>query len=422
LGKQENGPVRAGDVEILRRLAAKQAQIAQSPENAERRRLWIRHNDLQGERPMVLIEARIAFDELFDDKNLECTEQWARDLERQLRSTIWRFETVRDDFVVEPYVSCQWKLNVSDYGVRIERTTGQAEGGLMGSYVWDAPIKNIHKDFHKLRPRTYSVDRESTLAWKAHLESVLAGLLEVRIRGGFWWSLGMTSTAIGLIGLENLMLFMYDDPQGLHRLMSFLLDDHMNFATWVEAEGLLGLNNQNDYIGSGTLGYTRCLPAEDYAPGSPARLKDQWVLLESQETVGVGPRQFEEFVFPYQSSLAEKFGLVYYGCCEPVHSRWQVIKKLPNLRSVSVSPWCDQEFMAAELGRRYVFSRKPNPTLISTRRFDEDLIRQDLRRTLDLADGCELEIIMKDVHTLSGEPTRVARWVELAREAIAERA
>ena len=148
------------------------------------------------------------------------------------------------------------------------------------------------------------------------------------------------------------------------------------------------------------------------------RIRDQWVLLESQETVGVGPDQFEEFIFPYQLAIAERFGKCYYGCCEPVHTRWHVLRRLPNLRAVSVSPWADEEFMAAALGAAVVFSRKPNPTLISTGDSTRPPIRADLRRTLRAARGCRLEIIMKDVHTLNGDPS-ASRWVALAREEIA---
>ncbi len=72
--------------------------------------------------------------------------------------------------------------------------------------------------------------------------------------------------------------------------------------------------------------------------------------------------------------------------------------------------------MAEALGRDYIFCRKPNPTLISTERWDEDEIRADLRCTLNVAGGCHLELSMKDVHTLCGQPWRMRRWVELARE------
>ena len=152
------------------------------------------------------------------------------------------------------------------------------------------------------------------------------------------------------------------------------------------------------------------------------RAEDLWVLLESQETVGVGPRQYREFILPYEDRIARRFGRVYYGCCEPVHTRWQAISEIANVRRVSVSPWCNEDFMAEALGRRYVYSRKPNPTLISTRTFDDTLIRADLRHTLERthAHGCTVEVIMKDVHTLCGKPDRLTRWVQIARQEIAE--
>ena len=402
------------DLNILRELAKRQLEISQVPVNQERRRLWYKHNALQGERPIVLAEAGIVFNELVPASSLSCQEEWARGLERTLRSTIFQYEHIQDDAVVEPYIKCNWHVNVSNYGIPIQRVHGDI-GGERGSYRWDAPIKDLLVDFEKLHPRTYSVDREGTLAWKAHLEQVFEGILEVRLRGGFWWTVGMTWTAIDHIGLENLMLFMYDDPEGLHRLMAFFRDDHIAFAEWLEKEGLLTPNNENDYIGSGSRGYTTELPQTN---DGIVRLKDLWVLSESQETVGISPEMYAEFVFPYQRAVIEKFGLSYYGCCEPVHERWECLQQVPNLRSVSVSPWCDQEFIAEAMGRNYVFSRKPNPTLISTERFDEDAIRKDLRYTLDVAKNCEVELIMKDVHTLAGEPWRLARWVQIAREEI----
>jgi hypothetical protein len=257
---------------------------------------------------------------------------------------------------------------------------------------------------------------------KDRLDAVFQGTLPVRIRGSFWWTFGMTWMAIDLIGLENLMLFMYDDPGGLHRLMRFLHDDHAAFASWLEQEGLLTLNNESDYTGSGSRGHCRELPAPGFAssgpaaPSGPARTRDLWLLLESQETVGVGPEQFAEFIFPYQLDLASRFGLVYYGCCEPVHGRWDVLKGIPNLRSVSVSPWADQPAMAEALAGRCVYSRKPNPSQVSTGIFDEPSIRADLAGTFSVARDCDVEIIMKDVHTLDGHPERLARWVQLARE------
>ena len=409
------------DLDILRRLAARKAEIAEDPVNLERKELWYRHDAGTGGRPMVLAEVGGIRDKVhpLPESILECEEPWARAIERGLQVEIYQFEVLQDDHVVEPYVNTPWRVQVSDYGVQAVVHHAQDYDHL-GARRWDPPIRNLGEDLEKLHPRTYSVDREATFAEKARLEKVFGGVLPVRIRGGFWWTMGMTWPAIDLIGLDNLMLYMFDDPEGLHRLMTFLRDDHFEFAAWLEREGLLTLNNENDYTGSGSMGYTRDLPQADRGEGDPVRMKDQWVLVESQETVGVGPDQFEEFIFPYQLSLAERFGKCYYGCCEPVHSRWHVLKRIPNLARVSVSPWADETFMAQELGSEIVYSRKPAPAMISTERFDEDAIRADIRHTLTVAEACRVEIAMKDVHTLKDQPERLPRWVQIVREAIDE--
>lgn len=411
-----NWPVHAHDVDILRRLAARKTEIAAHPVNLERKRLWYAHDACDGERPMVLAETGVSFEDL-PASWLECREKWARDLERGLRFELFQFEQVKDDHVVEPYIHWNWRVSSSDFGVTPEMEWAERVSGNVSSRHWIPPLKDLDTGLALLKPRRYTVDREGSLAWRDHLERVFDDVLPVRLRGGFWWTTGMTIVAIDLVGLQELMLLMCTNPGGVHSLMAFLRDDQLAFADWLESEGLLSLNNENDYIGSGSMGYTHALPQGDWE-GGPVRLCDLWVLSESQETSEVGPAMFEEFVFRYQQPVIERFGRCYYGCCEAVHLKWDILKRLPNLHRVSVSPWCDQAFMAEALGTRYVFSRKPNPTLVSTPHFDEDLIRADLRKTLDTARGCAVELIMKDVHTLCGEPHRLARWVELAREAI----
>ncbi len=411
------------DRRILRELAARFREIAESPINLERKRLWTAHNDLRESRPLILIESFPATDAIVTKETIQCEADWARRVEETLRVKIAHHEYIDDDDAYDPFFETNWRVNTGDYGVsgkpEYSGTRARADR-VEGSYRWEPPIKNIARDFDKLRQRQPTVDRESTLAWKAHLESVFGDVLPVRIRGGFWWTTGMTITAVNLIGLEQLMLYMYDDPDGLHRIMAFLRDDQIALDEWLESEGLLTLNNEGDYIGSGSRGYTSGLPGDGYTAGSPARLRDLWVLSESQETVGVGPTQFAEFIFPYQKAVTERYGLLYYGCCEPVHSRWEVLKQFENLRSVSVSPWANESYMGEALGRKYVYSRKPNPTLVSTPQWDEDAIRDDVRTTLDAARGCNIELVMKDVHTFSGHPERAARWVALTREVIRE--
>ena len=404
------------DRSILRPLADRKAAAADSSVNAERREAWYRHDAGAGGRPMVLAEIGGVRDEKrpISDADLECRGEWARTVEHHLRSELYQFDVLRDDHVIEPWMSAGYRVTIGNYGVEPVVHSGDHDGR-MGARRWDPPIVDLDRDFHKLRPSEFHVDREASAAERGLLESVFSGILPVRPRSSYYWTMGLTWRAIELIGLEGLMLAMYDNPEGLHRLMAFLRDQHLAMAEWLESEELYTLNNENDYTGSGTLGYTRDLPV---STDGVVRTRDLWVLSESQETVGVGPQLFEEFVFPYQLAIVERFGRCYYGCCEPVHGRWHIVRRLPRLERVSVSPWADQELMAEYLGDRYVFSRKPAPSMISTDAWDEAEIRRDIRGTLEIARGCRVELIMKDVHTLNNEPPRLARWVEITREEI----
>jgi len=95
-----------------------------------------------------------------------------------------------------------------------------------------------------------------------------------------------------------------------------------------------------------------------------------------------------------------------------------VMDAVPNLRVVSMAPWANQEAMARISAGRLVLARKPNPTLVCGE-FREDQISADIAQTLTVAGHLPLCFVLKDTHTVQGEPWRLARWVELARSAIA---
>ena len=212
---------------------------------------------------------------------------------------------------------------------------------------------------------------------------------------------------------------MYDlvlEPDNVHRVMAFIRDGLMSLIDYVETNDLLYLNNDESYVGSGGLGFTTELPQLDF--DRRVRACDTWGTGESQESVGVSPKMYAEFIFPYELPLLERYGLVCYGCCEPVDKRWHVIRQIPNLRRVSVSAWADWAKTAEMLADRYIFSMKPSPAVLATASFDEEAARADLRRGLEVTRDCRVEIIMKDNHTINNNPQRLVRWVEIAREEI----
>lgn len=93
---------------------------------------------------------------------------------------------------------------------------------------------------------------------------------------------------------------------------------------------------------------------------------------------------------------------------------------IPNVRKVSMSPWTNQERGAEQIGRDYVFSRKPSPAMVAVDTFDAEAVRRDLLQTKGICDkhDCPLEIILKDISTVRYEPWRLTEWARVAMEVV----
>jgi hypothetical protein len=397
------------DRQVLRRLAAQVAELAARPVEQEKRALWYRHNALEPTRPLIFCDPENSWDEIIPPAQLECEGELARGWEVTLRKEIFWGAEMCDDRVIEPYFNVSHVYTESDWGMHETRTGGQ--GG--GSYVWDAPLKS-YADLERLHFPQIVVDHEATDRVLDLARETLGDLLTVRLKTTWWWSVGMTWLLIRLRGLAQIMYDMFDHPDGLRRLMAFLRDGHQARLDFLEQSGLLSLNNDGSYVGSGGFGWTHELPQPDF--DGHVRTRDLWALAESQETVGISPHMFAEFVFPYQLPLLERFGLSCYGCCEPLDKRWPIVEQIPNLRRVSVSPWSDRAQMAERLGDRYIYSMKPSPTDLAMDALDEERIRAELRAALRTTRDCRVEVIMKDNHTIRNDPQRVVRWVQIARQ------
>ena len=416
------------DKYILRELAKYIKEISESPLMLERVKAWTDNNDLKPSRTMILLELGglgpefgllyEAFPEVTKFMERQCEGEFAYELERNLKGKCFSHMTINDDTVIDAYYNIGWEINYGSYGVEVKHERGIDNNGRNLGFRIVPPIEDMTKALDVLKHREFSCNKKTPLERKAAVEEVFGDILEVRMRSSYWWTMGMTSALIDLIGMENMMVGMIEEPEAIHAIMNFLCEDHIRFAKYLENEGLICPNTGNDYLGSGSRGFTASLPQKGQRPDGGAYLKDCWVLLESQETTVISPDMFNKFVLPYHKRIAEIFGLVYYGCCEPVNNRIKFIKTIPNLRSVSVSPWCDEEVMAKVCAGNYVYSRKPAPSLLSGHSIDYDAVRRDIKNTLKTAGGCNLEIIMKDLHTTSGDIMRVKNWVDIARSLV----
>lgn len=385
--------------EVLRSLAQEVAELASRPEEQEKARLWMAFNDLKGERPMIFCDPENGWNEIILQSEILCSSPILRVWEMQLRKEIHWARVFKDDKVIEPYLNIPYHYTDSGYGLE-EKSVSGGEGG---SYKYVHPITDYAKQMQYLRFPEIRVDYKRTEEVLGLAHELFDGILEVRLKGVWWWTMGMTWDFIKLRGLENLMLDMIMYPAEVHQMMGFLRDALLHKLDFLQDNGLLSLNTEGSYVGSGGFGWTKTLPISG-AEGKKVLTGDMWGFCESQETVGVSPEMFGEFILPYQVPIMERFGLNCYGCCEPLDMRWSLIKDIPGLRRISVSPWADVQKMADFLGRDFVYSRKPSPTPLADSRPDWDKIRLELREFLKITRDCNVEIIMKDNHTLGNNP------------------
>ena len=135
----------------------------------------------------------------------------------------------------------------------------------------------------------------------------------------------------------------------------------------------------------------------------------------------VSPAAHYEFDVQYSIPLAERCAYTYYGCCEPLSDRIDMIKRYPNLRKIGVSPWADVEASAEQIGGEYVLSRKPNPAHVANRT-DPAQIRAEITETVKacLKYGCPCDITLKDISTVRYRPENLIAWAEAASAVLDE--
>ncbi len=397
--------------QLLIELAKKVAHYASLPIQQERAQLWRDHNALRPTRAPVEVSPEDGWVELVTPESLQCESPLLRDWETQLRKKLFYAEHINDDTPVTDYLNVAWVVDRGNYGLQEHFTHSDTA---RGAFAWE-PVIKTEADVDKLKFNEIKIDREQTDRNEQLAREIFGDILTVRRHSWMWWSPFLTGRLVYFRGLEQTMMDMYDNPRLLHRIMSFLRDAFLREMDFAEREGILWANwTPDEIVGSGGLGCSDELPASDFS--GTVRLKDMWGLGESQEFVGVGPEMFDEFVLQYLLPVLEKFGLNCFGCCEPLDKKFDlVLSKVPRLRRVSVSPWCNREIARDKLADKYIYSWKPNPVLICSPTVHWDQCELAVRETLEIARDCRVEIIMKDTHTFAKDPTRAGKWAGLAK-------
>lgn len=391
------------DRDILRKLAARYADIVNSDDMNNRRKIWQRSNDLiERGVPFIIEDNGTFFDDLLPA--IQCKGELEREFEKYFIRVICNYECIPDDRIFPPYFPINWVIERPNICPEYEiNRVADANGRELG-YETNKPLADLESGFEKLKRREFKVDRELTLKKVDLAERIFGDLLQIKIINidGTAVGNGMASKVVSLMGMDNFYIAMMDQPENVHRLFEFIATEAIDFMNWMKTEHLFRPNNGEFWCGSGSIGYTNDLPKRDITETDVWLPEDCWSFIEAQEAVGVSNDMFAEFIFPYMNRVAEHFGLVYYGCCEPVHEFWPTLKEIKNLRKITISPWCDQKIMAEAVAKKVVLSRKPHPMQLCSEVFNPESFTAHIKETLDISKDNFVELIFRDTCTLNG--------------------
>jgi len=409
---------------VLRSLAERVAEIAALPEQKEKQELWRRLNQLDSVRPMVHIyQAPWSEIRLGEGESLavRCQDGFCRGVEWQLRQTIYQWDNFPGDMVVEPVFRQVPVLRGDDFGIQVQEDTIPQRGfraveSSILSHDYHAQLQN-ESDVQRIRIPDITYDEAATRAQRQVLEETFDGLLRVDTGVRFGrYNIAPWDRLVQWTGVTQILTDLAVRPDHVHALMDRLTTAYEARLDQYAALGVLALNNTNEIVGQGGLGYTDELPGDDL-DAERIGYGHLWGGGMAQIFSAVSPDMHREFALQYEARCLRRFPLVYYGCCEPLHLKVDVVREmLPNVRKISMSPTADDEIGARAVGDTLVYSAKPNPAYVATDDWQPALVRDELRGILELTarQGCHVELILKDISTIRCEPRRLTEWSAIA--------
>lgn len=400
------------DKRILRELGKQYMAYAHDPINLERKKLWSDFNDGALTRPMITISQ-----ECFNELNmggfldLQCEDAFLRTVEEELRTNILKWQNHPADMVLAPYIPYAKAVTNSGYGVSIvENTvpTDSANTVVSHDYVnqfetWD--------DLEKIKPMHITHDTEETKRRHEVMQDIFSDIGPVKGMG-IHFHLGIWDAIAQLMSVEDIYFLLMDEPELLHEIVSRFTESL-----------ICGIKEANELeVCESKLQLCHCSYVFDSEFDTPTKdiSQNSWAFGMAQLFSSVSPKVTEEFEIPYISKLASYFKNIYYGCCEKLSDRLDLVTKIPNVRKLSCSPWSDPDVFAEKLPKNIIMSYKPNPAFLAGDTFDEEAVRKNLRLAIDAAkrNNVRLELLLKDISTVRYEPQRLTRWNQIAMEEV----
>jgi hypothetical protein len=405
------------DKNTLRELAERYSEIAHQDIQQERIGRYYKTIGLEPVRPVALID-EVPWGEIRDDalvNRCENSEFW--DIEGHLRRSLYQWDHFQVDFVIPPEYRVR-KRTVSS-GIGIEVQDIQIKGDT-GAYISSHEYKDqlaTDEDLEKLQLPVISYDKESTEKAVEIAGEVFDGLLPVKTTG-MAFQFNIWDRIATYRGVDKLLMDLAVRPDFMHRVAERFMEIAASMAKQYEELDLL---DPDQMILHCTPACARELPAPDFT--GKVRLKDVWGRCAAQIFAAVSPDMHDEFDLVYNEKLFGECGLLYYGCCEPVDTKIDILRKrFKNLRKISITPWADPEVAAEGIGNDFVLAAKPNPAFVNSPIYNPEPVEKEMRRYLDACKrhGTTCEFVIKDISTIANRPENLTKWAETVTKVIDE--
>lgn len=400
------------DLKILRERAALQLEYSHSEKNERIMSQWKALAAGRRESPTVRLLFSNYPNEVITPR-MRCEGAEARMLENMLLSTLVGRELFDDDTPIAPTFDVYLRYGVKLFGLEPNITHIKDSSG----YHINPVIDDLEESLDKLRGGRVMIDLDGTNRLMELADEAFGDILPAKMKM-FNLTGAITNPLVHLTGLENFYYSMMDTPDALHAVMDLATGLYEELYDELEAKKLLLPTNGICGISQESFAFTDELPDDNVT-----RTNQCWGFLESQESVGVSPDMYGEFVYPYQDRLAKRFGLLSYGCCEGVDCLFEkYLSKWEHLRKLSVSPFNDERKVGEYLrGTRIVYYSKPRAEFVTNPGpLDEAALRKYFKYVCECASGCLFEMAQREVGTIFGDSERGRRYVQIAKECIRE--